>query len=172
MMLVSLCAETIICSDSLFWVASDGRCSQARVVRRMYQCGPGTSQADSRFHNFIPRVILLAESWFASAQIHACTTFGFICVCFSLGFSPTLRVHLQSDWSLSCDHGFFIMRVNVRTTTYTQLAKMSIDPEVVEFTADVVTMKIFIIHSGTYLCCGRVFFRNFVFSHIFVALLW
>ena len=36
--------------------------------------------------------------WIASAVIYACTTLG--CVCFPWGI-----FQLQSDWSLSCDHG-------------------------------------------------------------------
>ena len=43
--------------------------------------------------------MFLAEAFFASAVIYACTTFGFFV------FFPWGIPRLQSDSSLSCDHG-------------------------------------------------------------------
>ena len=64
-------------------------------MRRMHQYGPGTSWADSRFHFHM----VLVEACIVSAVIYACSTFGLF-VFFLWGIPQ-----LQSDWSLSCDHG-------------------------------------------------------------------
>ena len=61
----------------------------------MHQYGPGTPSADSRFHSYM----FMVEACLASAVIYAFTTFGL------LVFFPWGIPQLQSDWSLSCDHG-------------------------------------------------------------------
>ena len=64
-------------------------------------------------------------------MIYACTPLWVVCVFSSSGGIP----QLESDWSLSCDHGTdLIMRVNVRTTT-------RVVSEVIE-TADALTPKV------------------------------
>ena len=81
---------------SLFWVASD-------VVGffRREECDVCTS-LDLVHRKLTPDrftfYTFLAEAWIASAMIYACTTFSFV-------FSPWGIPQLQSDWSLSCDHG-------------------------------------------------------------------
>ena len=56
--------------------------------------------------------MILAEAWIASAVIYACTSFGSL-VLFLWGIPQ-----LQSNWSLSRDHGLdYASYVNVTTTT-------------------------------------------------------
>ena len=43
----------------------------------------------------------------------------YVCATFSLCFFLGGMTQLQSDWSLSCDHGLDYARVNVRTTKST-----------------------------------------------------
>ena len=55
--------------------------------------------AHRRLTPYFTFYMFLAEAWIASAVIYACTTFGLF-VFFLWGIPQ-----LQSDWSLSYDHG-------------------------------------------------------------------
>ena len=78
---------------SLFWVASGVVVFQARVERRMYPNGLGTSKADSRFH-----FLYFSGGGMICVSYDICV-YHFWFVSFSWGIPP-----LQSSWSLSYDH--------------------------------------------------------------------
>ena len=87
---------------------------QARVVRRVHQYGPGTSQANSRFHFYM----FLVDAWIASAVLYACTIFGLL-VCVFPGVFLSSRV--TGACSVTTN---LTMRVNVRTTKTTPAARL------------------------------------------------